>query len=301
MIDTLNQRHAMPGVVQFVEGRGGLPKAVVSNPHAGAEVYLHGATVTAFQPRGQAPVLWLSPQALFQPGKAIRGGIPVCWPWFGPHPADPSKPQHGFVRTMEWSFVHAGCLPDERTELRLHLQDTTDTRAMWPHAFRLELRVLVGRSLEVTLTTHNTSNHEALVSAALHSYFAVSDIHTVQIDGLDGRDYIDLTAGRIIRRHAGRAVIDQEVDRIYIGTEDACLVRDIAGKRILQVGKSGSRSTVIWNPWSAKAAKLADFPDDGFHTMVCVETANAGPDTRQIKPGASHALTQTIEVMEAAV
>lgn len=296
MIATLNQDYGIPGEVHFTSGEGGLTKAVISNRHATAEVYLHGATVTSFQPRGQLPVLWLSPQAVFKPDKAIRGGIPVCWPWFGPHPIDKTKPQHGFARTSEWSVVGAATLPDDSTELRLHLSDTSQTRLLWPHTFRLELCVTVGMQLRVALTTQNTGSQAVQVGCALHSYFSVGDIRQVEIDGLDGCEYIDQPDGNRMKKQAGPVRIREEVDRIYLGASAECLVQDRAMGRSLRVAKSGSRSTVVWNPWSAKAAKLEDFPDEGYLAMVCVETANASDDVRTIEPGAIARIEQVVVV-----
>lgn len=292
----LNEHYGIPGEVQFIAGEGGFTKAVISNRHAAAEVYLHGATVTAFQPRGKAPVLWLSPQAVFKPGKAIRGGIPVCWPWFGPHPTDSTKPQHGFARTAQWSVVSTATLPDDSTELRLHLSDDAQTRSIWPHSFRLELAVVIGSSLRVALRTQNTGNDPMKVGCALHSYFHVGDIHRVEINGLDGRDYVDQPDGNRIKHQTGPVKIEQEVDRIYLDTEDECVIQDTALARSIRVAKSGSKSTVVWNPWIAKSKALADIPDDGYLGMVCVETTNAAKDARFVAAGASSEVVQIISV-----
>ena len=295
-LNTLNGQYGIPGEVHFTAGEGGFAKAVISNRHATAEIYLHGATVTAFQPRGKAPVLWLSPQAVFKPGKAIRGGIPVCWPWFGPHPTDNTKPQHGFARTAQWSAVSTATLPDDTTEIRFHLGADEQTRLIWPHSFRLELTVVVGINLRVALRTQNTGNDPVKVGCALHSYFHTGDVRLVEISGLDGRDYVDQPDGNRMKRQAGSVRIDQEVDRIYLDTEDECVIQDAALERSIRVAKAGSKSTVVWNPWIAKAKALADFPDDGCLGMVCVETTNAAKDARILAGGASTEIVQVISI-----
>jgi len=296
MLEELNTRHGIAGRVTFVVGEGGHIKVSLVSDWAVAEVYLHGATVTRFQPRDAKPVLWLSRQAVFQSGKAIRGGIPVCWPWFGPHPSDKSKPQHGFARISEWGVAGSIALDDGSVQLRLKLADNESTRALWPHEFELELAVTVGRELKVELTARNPGREAFQMSGALHSYFQVGDICRTQIAGLAGAEYVDQPDGNRIKRQSGPVRVAEEVDRIYLDTDAACLIDDAAQKRIIKVAKSGSRSTVVWNPWAAKAAKMSDFPDDGWRTMVCVETANAANDARELRPGESHTLTQVISI-----
>lgn len=292
--EQLNALHGLTGTVAFETGQGGLTRAVITNASATAEIYLQGATVTAYQPRGESPVLWLSPQAQFQAGKAIRGGIPVCWPWFGPHPKDASKPQHGFARNLEWSCVNTRALSAALTEVELRLTDSDATRALWPHAFELTLRVTVGDVLQLDLTARNPGPEPVELGAALHSYFHVGDIREVEIHGLERTRYFDQVAGNQEQTQAGPVNIGEEVDRIYFDTEADCVIRDPNLNRSLRVAKLGSRSTVVWNPWIAKSGRMADFPDDGYRTMVCVETTNAARDLRTLSPGDEHTLTQII-------
>lgn len=292
----LNERFAVAGHVAFEAGEGGMPRAVVSNDLAQATVYLHGAHVTAFQPRGHAPVLWTSELAEFRAGKAIRGGIPLVWPWFGPHPTDESLPQHGFARVAEWGVASTRALDDGRTEVVLELSDDARTRAHWPRPFALEVRVTVGMNLEVALTNRNTGAQPVRVGAALHTYFFVGDVTSARIGGLEGREYIDQVNRRLVKRQRGSLAFTGEVDRVYLDTPDECVVADpILGRRI-RVAKAGSRTTVVWNPWVEKARKLVDFPDEHYTTMVCVEAANAEGDVRSIPPGGSHTLSQAISV-----
>ena len=295
-IDTLNAQFAVTGHVGFCAGENGLPMARIENALATAEVYLHGAHLTAFQPRGHGPVLWMSPLAQFQPGKAIRGGVPVIWPWFGPHGTDSSKPQHGFARTAQWQVTATEALADGRSQLQLMLTDSDTTRALWPHAFELLLTITVGTELSVELQSRNTGEQPFSAGGALHSYFAIGDINNMVIEGLAGREYIDQLDGNRIKQQAGEVRITAEMDRIYVNSDDTCVIHDTRLARDIQVSKSGSHTTVVWNPWQEKARAMADFSDDGFQTMVCIEAANAAADVVRLAPGEAHTLSQIIAV-----
>lgn len=299
-IDELNDAFGIDGHIEFAVGKGSFPLAVVENEFAAADVYLHGGHVTAFQPRGATPVLWLSETAEFGEGKAIRGGTPVCWPWFGPHPTGEDLPQHGFARVSEWGVTATNALPDGRTELCLRMEDDDETRALWPHPFALDLRVIVGAELHTELTTRNTGPETIEVGGALHTYFRVGDIDRVSIGGLGGRDYIDRLDGDRAKRQAGSIEIAGEVDRVYMESADACAIDDPVLKRRIRIAKAGSRTTVVWNPWVDKSRRMKDFPDDGFRSMVCVESTNAVSDVYPVSPGERHTLSQTVAVEDIA-
>lgn len=294
MIEQLNSNHAIEGNIRFIEGEGGLPTAVIENAHAHAKVTLHGAHVTHFQPHNQAPILWMSSQAQYRSDKALRGGIPVIWPWFGPHPTDDTKPQHGFARVSAWSVLRTEALPNGETQLALGLSDNETTRSIWPYSFELEIVITVGGSLQVDLTCRNTGAQKFDAGAALHTYFTVGHIDSVHLEGLDGRPYLDKVTGYDRKVQSGDIRFTQEVDRIYLDTDDMVTIHDAKLARQIHVSKSGSLSTVVWNPWEDRAKTIGDFPDDGYETMVCVETTNAAEDTRTIDPGANHTLTQII-------
>lgn len=293
------------GQVRFVKGEGGLSKAVISNAFCEGELYLHGAHITHFCPRGAEPVLWLSPTAVFAEDKAIRGGIPVCWPWFGPHPSDPTLPQHGFARTARWEFVEAKALVNGDIEnaeaaatlIRLQLSDTEESRATWPHAFHLELTATFGRSLKVELTTRNENAESIEIGGALHSYFRVADIDHVSVLGLESQIYVDQLEGHCEKSQCGAIRFDGEVDRVYTSANPIFIADQT---RRLSVESWGSGSAVVWNPWIEKSQRMADFPDNGYRSMVCVESANAGQDRRAIAAGQSHTLSQTITIDERA-
>lgn len=296
-LETLGRRFEVTDHVTFAAGPGELgPVARVANRHATASVALHGAHVMAFQPRDQQPVLWVSAKSAFRPGKAIRGGIPVCWPWFADHPTDSTKPAHGFVRAARWSVVGTEVVDDDATRVRLRLADDDATRALWPHRFALELAVTVGRSLDVALAIRNPGDAPFTSGGALHSYFTVGDVTRIAIHGLDGRTYVD-KVDRLARKvQQGAVRIDAETDRVYLDTTADCVIDDPGLRRRITVAKAGSRSTVVWNPWRAKAASMADFGDDEYPGMVCVETANAGDDVVSVPAGGQHVLRTTIRV-----
>jgi glucose-6-phosphate 1-epimerase len=297
-IKALNERFAIAGQVQFLAGKNGLPKVLIDNAQAMAEVYLHGAHLTAFRPRGHNEVLWMSPLAQYQAGKAIRGGVPVIWPWFGPHATDSSKPQHGFARTAEWQVSATESLADGRTQVQLQLIDSDATRALWPHAFELDLTITVGTELKIELTCRNTGDRPFTAGGALHSYFAIGDVTQMSIAGLAGREYIDQLDGNQVKQQTGDVKISQEMDRIYVNSTDTCIIRDAALARDITIKKTGSHTTVVWNPWQDKAKAMADFSDDGYQNMLCIEAANAAADVVRLAPGEAHSLSQIIAVSD---
>lgn len=295
MIDQLNARFALPKRLAFVNGPGGLGLAEIHNDYAIAQVALQGAHVVTYQPHGQAPVLFVSRQALYQPGRAIRGGIPVCWPWFAAHPTDPSKPFHGFARSRLWQVAGSAQYPNGATELRLQLLPDAETRAIWPYEFVLELAIRVGERLELTLSSHNTGDLPFVVGGAFHSYFTIGDIATVRIHGLDDSRYLDKVAD-VEQIQQGPVLIDGEHDAVYQATDATCEIDDPTLGRRIRVSKQGSYTTVIWNPGPQKARDLADLADDEYRTMVCVETANALDDVVTLEPGGEHQLVALIDL-----
>lgn len=293
---TLNSLFALDSQLSFKAGPGGLTVAEISNDYAQASVALHGAHVLSFQPRGQQPVLWLSRHSHYKIGKAIRGGIPVCWPWFAAHPRDSSKPSHGVARTTVWTVSSSEALADGSTQLRLELRDSEETQALWPHAFRIALTMTVGRTLQVDLNIHNPGEAPFVCTGALHTYFTVSDIANVTILGLEACAYLDKVAHDGHKTQQGPITITAETDRIYLNTTADCLIVDSAWQRQIRVAKQGSRTTVVWNPWTDKSKQMADFGDDEYHGMVCVETTNAADDIITVPAGGDHTLQTTISV-----
>jgi glucose-6-phosphate 1-epimerase len=291
----------LPASVSTGTGRGGLACVRVEAPHATAELYLHGAHVTAWQPHGHEPVLWTSAESRFAPGAPIRGGVPICFPWFGPHPQDPDAPAHGWARTTAWELVGADEDPasgDVRVELSL--SDSEATRASaWPHGFTATYRVTVGRSLRLELEVTNRDPEAVTLTQALHTYLTVGDVREVAVTGLEGADYVDKAPAPGGATHArqgdGPLRFTAETDRV-LASGATVHVRDPRLDRTLVVAKEGSGSTVVWNPWVAKSRAMPDFGDDEWPGMVCVEAANVGTAAVTLPPGASHRLATTLSV-----
>lgn len=282
--------------ITITAGNGGLARVTIASASADAEIYLQGAHVSRFQPKGEAPVVWTSAQSFFQPGKAIRGGVPICWPWFGPHPTDPSFPSHGFARTAVWELGGASAAPSSTT-ITLRLTSPAPVPAYLRAPFRLTYTIEVGARLKLTLAYENASDAAQTITEALHTYLAVGDVRTVTIDGLAGCTFDDKVTHRRATEGAAPIVVTGETDRVYLDTTTAVTVTDPGLQRTLRVAKTGSRSTVVWNPWIEKAASLADFGDDEWRGMLCVETANAHEDQVTVAAGATHTIATEIEVV----
>ena len=286
----LNARFGIPHQVNFKEGPGGLAVAEVNNSRASAVIALQGAQVMSWAPHGAQPVIWLSPAAKFTPGKSMRGGVPVCWPWFGPHVGEAGFPAHGFARTAQWAPLKTEALAEGGTRLVFALSAGEHSRAQWPHATPLECHISVGDTLEIDLVTRNDGAAPVTIGQALHTYFTVSDIRRVTVIGLDGCPYLDKVDGGKRKRQSGAVYFDGETDRIYLDSSEDCVIEDPGLQRRIRISKHGSRSTVVWNPWMDKAAKMGDMGDDGYLRMLCVESANAADDVVSIAPGAEHHL-----------
>lgn len=296
-IQSLNQKFGIAGKVGF-EMAGELVVARVATPRASATIALQGAHVLTWQPKGQQPVIWVSKLAKYAPGKSVRGGIPVCWPWFGPHASNPQFPGHGFARTVPWALVASKELPDGRIRLDFELVKSEATQAQWPHASIVRNIVTVGEELEVELVTTNTGKEPFQLGQALHTYFVVGDIRRATVAGLDGCEYLDKVGGGR-KRQQGQVTFTQETDRIYLGTHGCCGILDPVLDRTILITSTGSRSTIVWNPWTDKATKMGDFGDEGPWRMVCVETANAAEDVITLKAGETHRLAAQYRVLAA--
>jgi D-hexose-6-phosphate mutarotase len=286
----LNQKYGIRDQLIFTEGPGGFIIAEMRNPHGEATVALHGGHILSFRPRDHEPVLWLSRNSHFKTGKAIRGGIPVCWPWFADHPTDTDKPAHGFVRTAVWSVTESEKLADESTRLKLLIADSEKTMKLWPHRFQLEIDITVSDVLRIKLIATNTDSKPFMCGGALHSYFNISSISNIMIKGLEGCPFIDKVDQDRRKVQDGSVSFESETDRIYLDTRADCTIEDSGMNRRIGISKNGSRTTVVWNPWIDKAGKMKDFGDSEYKNMVCVETVNADTDVISLAPGNTHTL-----------
>lgn len=283
------QRFAIPGSITIDAGCGGLPRVSIATPNCRGEVYLHGAHVTAWQPTGQAPVIWMSSQSWFAAGKPIRGGIPVCWPWFGPA-AQAGQPAHGLARFADWDLTSATIDADGTAIVVLRL-------ALPAPASDVRLTARFGRRLEVELAATNTGSTAFTVGEALHTYLAVSDVRRVAVRGLGGAAGLDRAARPFAITGTEPLTVAAETDLLFECHTGEVVVDDAALHRQLRVAKRGSLSTVVWNPWIVKSVKMPDFGDHEWPGMLCVEAANAFANAYELAPGATHRLATVIEVL----
>ncbi|MDR3430982.1 MAG: D-hexose-6-phosphate mutarotase [Rouxiella aceris] len=240
-----------------------LPMLAISHAKGRAAITLQGAHLLAWQPTGEKPVIWLSSKTPFQPGVAIRGGVPVCWPWFGPA----GQPPHGFARLLPWQ-VTAHSEDDQGVNLTLTLKDSEETRKLWPHAFTLHAHFSFGDQCSIELESHGDFE----TTSALHAYFEIGDIAQIKVEGL-GQPHIDKVAGGITAQQQGALTFDGQTDRIYTAPEVESLIVDPVLDRTISVTHKHNSDVVSWNPGEKNSISMKDMADDGYKTMVCVETA----------------------------
>jgi len=277
----LQDHFAIEGEVSFRLGPGGLVFVDVSNRHGSGSIALAGAHVTSYIPRQRQPlqdVLWMSANSAFQAGKPLRGGIPICWPWFGPHPETPKdRPPHGFARTQLWRMSCAKSLPDGSTEVRLMLCSSAETHSLWPYNFELEYQVVFSKGLRVELAVCNPGPGLLQYTGALHHYFSISSISQVTVLGLEDTDYLDKVEDYARKHQLGEIRFAGQTDRVYLNTTSDCVIVDPGYDRKIWIAKEGSRTTVVWNP-AEVASKMLDVGEGLQEHFVCVETANAAHD-----------------------
>lgn len=286
----LERRFGRAGAVRFEASPLGGTVAHLTWRDAQASVAIFGAHVLRWKANGREQ-LWLSPAARLDAGKAVRGGIPVCWPWFGPHETRSDLPAHGLVRARPWRVVETVAEADG-AGITLAIAEGTAHIDGWPEGATATLRVVLGAGLDVSLETYNAGGAPMRLTSALHTYFAVSDIASVRVDGLAGCAYLDKLDDSARRQQDSAIRFASEVDRIYLGdTAHIELHDDGPPARRLEIASDGSRSAIVWNPWIEKAVRLGDMGSaDAYRHMVCIETANAADDAITLAPGARHTL-----------
>jgi glucose-6-phosphate 1-epimerase len=294
-LQTLTDHFAIPDVLRFEQNEHGLFRAAITTPSCTAELYLQGAHLTRWQPTGHEPVLFLSGGSLFEPGNAIRGGIPVIFPWFGPRTANACSertdgPSHGFARTQEWLLAFAAVAGDD-LHLTLTLGPSDVSRGFGFDHFQVACNFILGAELRVQLSVANQGSAPLCYEEALHTYLQVADAEHVELIGLTDTDYLDKTDG-MARKHQKESplILTGETDRPYLNTMNPVTLDDPTLQRRITVDKSNSRTTVIWNPWSTLSAKLADMEPEGWRTMTCVETANVGENAITLAAGEHHTM-----------
>jgi len=294
----LDRRFGIPGQARVQGGNGGLPKVAINAPGVSGEMYLLGAEVTSWKPQGAEEVLFVSAASKWADGRAIRGGVPICFPWFGNKADDSKAPAHGFVRAKPWqleSIAKAG----EGVAVTMVTTSDGETKKLWPADFRLAQRTAFGRELVMELEMANTGQTPLRFEAALHTYFRVGDISRVRIRGLDGIHYLDKTDGNREKVQKGELTIGAETDSVYLDTPHTAELIDAALGHRIEVSKENSLATVVWNPWTAKAKAMSDLGDDEWKQMVCVETCNVAKHAVDLPPGQKHTMKAIIQVFRA--
>ena len=296
-IATRYREFEIPGTAQVVEGNGGLPKVHITTPDVIGEMYLHGAHITSWKPDGAEEVLFLSSQSRWEDGRAIRGGIPICFPWFGGKADDPKAPAHGFVRTKSWHLESISEVGNVVTVSMFTESDET-TKRWWPAEFRLVYRATFGRELSLELVVSNTGRTSLRFEEALHTYHRVGNISEARLRGLDGVQYLDKTDSNRRKLQHGDIAIASETDRVYLDTRDAIGLNDPVLHRATRVMKENSRTTVIWNPWVDKARELSDLNDNEWPQMLCIETSNVSDCAVDLAPDQEHAMKARVSVSD---
>lgn len=259
----------------------------VIHPLAEAGISLHGGHLLWFKPQGEKDIIWLSEKAIFDQSKAVRGGIPICWPWFG----QAGTPSHGFARTSQWSLLEHR-ENENGVIVSLALEDNEETYAIWPHKFKNVLTFEIGQELKVSLTSTNTDNQPWSYSGALHTYFDIANINDIDITGM-GPNYLDSTQQGKACEGGSTLIFNSETDRVYTQPEATITINDKNNNREILVTNEGHNAAVIWNPWQALSISMGDMADNSFETMVCVESTIHQPSI-ELAPEQSHTLVTTI-------
>ena len=321
----LQEKFAIPGVLGFERTASGLAVARVTAPAAEATIYLQGAHLTHWKPAGQAPAIFLSQRAEFVPGKPIRGGVPIVFPWFADRHDGKTGPQHGFARISEWELEFAGMAgpgSDPALHLAFTLAPNELSRSLGFDHFKLGYRVSIGHKRTLELGVENDSGNGGargggpaaatakadqaaegaplVFEEALHVYYAVADAQKVSIDGLGGTEFIDKVDGfKRKRQTPGPVTFQGRIDSPYMNTRATCVLHDPAGGRKITVAKSGSNSTVVWNPWKEFTATMADMEPDAWLHMTAIETANVADNTITLNAGETHTMRAEISIERA--
>ncbi len=293
----LNDQFGIPQVLVFAEGKGGLLCAQITTEACSATLYLQGAHLAHWQPAGQKPVLFLSDRSNFAEGKAIRGGVPVIFPWFGQRTgARTDGPMHGFARTEVWQVALAA-FSDKDLHLTLTLGPSDESRKLGFDHFRVAYELVLGSTLTMRISVVNHAETPLHFEEALHTYFAVGEPEHLRIYGLGHTEFLDKTDSFKRKTQTEDVLtLHQTTDRPYLNTTATVTLEDPDLSRRIVVAKQGSKTTVVWNPWSQVAATLADFPPEGWRSMTCIETANAADNALTLQPKEAHTMEAKISI-----
>lgn len=261
----------------------------VRNETACANIALQGAHIFHYAHHEQEPLLWLSSESDFELGKAIRGGVPICWPSFGMN--NPNLPQHGFARTFMFEFLGFEEKDENTSEITLGLSHSKESFAFWPYKFALEIKICISDTLTISLTTTNKDHNSFTLTSALHSYFSISHIANIAIEGLQNKPYLDALTGKTQLQN-GAIRFDSEYDCVYQEVDKEIVLKDL--ERNITINNEGSSSVVVWNPWIDKCARMSGMSPESYKEFVCIESANAFDDFIVLQSDESHILKATI-------
>jgi len=291
----LDRRFGIPGIARIREANGGLARVDIASPLARGELYAHGAHVTSWCPAESEEVLFLSTKTRWEEGQAIRGGIPICFPWFRGKADDPHAPAHGFVRTRSWQIYsivesHAGVV------VTMLIDSDEQTRRWWPGEFRLVHRVTFGLELKLELVCTNTGKSPFHLEEALHTYNRVADVSHVSLQGLDATRFLDNTDSNKEKTQVGDVTIASQTDNAFMNTQSAVDLLDSRMRRRIRLQKTNSNTTVVWNPWHDGASRLRDLGDSEWKQFLCVEASNIITSAVTLAPGQEHTLSAVLSV-----
>jgi len=296
-IKQLNSQFGIENTLRFEQDESGFTMVLIDNEHSKAKVSTYGGQILSFQPHNEADdLLYLSEHAVYKDGEAIRGGTPICWPWFGDDTSGLGMPSHGFARNQPWQVVQSQTLTDGSTSITLLLTDTDGSRAVWPHQFELYMEMVVGKKLTLNLTTKNTGTKAFTFTQALHTYFNISDIKQVEVSGLTSKYYLDKLDRFNLKMQEGNIRFDKEVDRIYQAAPYMVHLKDAGLKRTVAISSTGGHTTVVWNPWAENAESIKDLDENSYRNFVCVETVNAGDDDVVLAANEQHTLSAVYSI-----
>ncbi len=293
----LHDNFSIQNHVSFVSGKGDFPFIEINNLNAKALISLHGGQILTYKPHDQvSDMLFLSKKSFYETGKAIRGGIPVCWPWFGPDPKGLQRPNHGFVRNNLWRIINTFSTETE-TRISLEFIESQKQERTWKQPFRLTLEFIIGKTLTLKLLTENTGDKAFSITQAFHTYFKVGDINQAQVLGLEGCRYFDKLDQGKEKLQTGIVTISEETDRIYEDIDNNLVLVDPSLNRRIEIASQHCKTGVVWNPWQKTSRKMEDLGNQDYRHFVCVETGNIAFDLLQIPAGGQHELVTNFKIL----
>jgi glucose-6-phosphate 1-epimerase len=296
-LDVLTTQFAIDGQLNFRVNEAGFIIIEINNQFAQATISTYGGQILSYKPHtAEHDLLFLSEQAVYKDGSAIRGGTPICWPWFGDDLSGLGRPSHGFARNQPWQVVETKALTDGSTSVTLMLSHSDESLAVWPHQFELFIEMVVGKKLTLHTSTRNTGNKTFNFTQALHTYFNVSDISDVTVTGLSSKYYLDKLDSFELKIQEGNIQVEGAVDRIYQSAPYMVHLLDPGYKRKIAISSSGGHTTVVWNPWAEEVKNIKDLSDNSYRDFVCIETVNAADDDVVLNPNEQHTLSAVYNI-----